>query len=582
MSPQRRSGCFASVALGVLLLFSAGAAAAALRVEIVGVDGELRDNVLALLTMQRERATADLSAAQVRRYFRRGEREIREALEPFGYYAVQVDSELQRTPDGWLARYVIRPGEPVRISEVDVRLFGSGAQEPELQRASARVDLRRGEPVRHARYEKFKSRLQQRAVALGYLDAVYRRHELRIDAAARSADIRLHLDTGPQYRFGTVTFNEDAGLDEDLLQRFAALERGAPYSDSQLLELQRALEDSGYFAQVDVAPRPEQARDREVPIHITLTPRLRHLYTAGLGFGTDTGARGLLGWEHRRINRRGHRMRAELRASEIIQSVSTTYSLPLAKPRTDRLEFTAALLDEHSDTVDTRLHKLGVGRTRMRGGWREAITLSYQHEDYRLGLTDKTSSLLIPGIGYALVHADDRLITRRGHSVQADVRGAAEPLLSDVNLVQLGVEAKLIRSFGSRLRLLARAEGGTTWTDSFADVPATLRYFAGGDHSVRGYGFEELGPRDASGEVIGGKHLLAVSLETEYLIRGNWGAAAFIDAGNAFNDVGAGLKTGAGIGIRWRSPVGMVRLDVASAISEDRGLRLHFTLGPDL
>lgn len=582
MNPQRRSGCFASVALGMLLLCSAGAATAALRVDIVGIDGELRDNVLALLTLQRERETVDVSAAQVRRYFRRGEREIREALEPFGYYAVQIDSELRRTADGWQARYVVRPGEPVRISEIDVRLLGPGAQERQLQLVTARADLRRGEPVRHARYETFKTRLQQNAVALGYLDAVYRRHELRIDADTRTAEIRLHLDTGPQYRFGAVRFNEDAGLDDDLLQRFAALERSAPYSDAQLLELQRALEDSGYFAHVDVAPRPEQARDLEVPIHITLTPRLRHLYTAGLGFGTDTGARGSLGWEHRRINRRGHRMRAELRASEIIQSASTTYSLPLASPRTDRLEFTAALLDEHSDNVDTRLHKLGVGRTRMRGDWREAVTLSYQREDFQLGLTGKTSSLLIPGIGYAHVQADDRLITRRGRSVQADLRGAAEPLLSDVNFVQFGIEAKLIRSLGSRMRLLARAEGGTTWTDRFADLPATLRYFAGGDHSVRGYDFEELGPRDASGAVIGGKHLLTVSLETEYRIRGDWGAAVFVDAGNAFNDFGAELKTGAGVGIRWRSPVGMVRLDVASAVGEDRGLRLHFTLGPDL
>ncbi|HEY9198838.1 MAG TPA: autotransporter assembly complex family protein [Gammaproteobacteria bacterium] len=581
MNPQRRPSRFFTAVLCSLLLCLSAAAVAGLRVEVEGVDDELRANVLALLTVQRERERPDLSEAQVRRYFQRGEREIRQALQPFGYYVPQIDSELQRTPDGWRVRYAIRPGEPVRFAEPDVRVVGAGAQEAELKRLSGRPDLRPGEPARHARYEAFKTRLQQAAVALGYLDATYARHELRIDAAALSAQAVLHLDTGPRYRFDAVSFDK-AGLDEDLLRRYAAIEPGEIYSDARLLELQRALEDSGYFTQVDVVPQREQARDLQVPVHVMLMPRLRHLYTAGLGFGTDTGVRGRLGWEHRRINRRGHRMKAELRASEIITSLSTSYSIPLANPRSDRLEVTAAVLDEQSDTVDSRLQKLGVGRTRMRGDWREALTLSYQREDFQLGLTDDTTSLLIPGLSYAHVKADDRLVTRHGHSLQFDVRGATEPLLSDLNFAQLGVEAKLIRSFGRNNRVLARAKGGTTWTDSFAELPATLRYFAGGDQSVRGYDFEELGPRDASGEVIGGKHLLLGSLEYERRVRGDWGVAVFVDTGNAFDSIDEGLETGAGIGLRWRSPIGMVRLDLASAVSDDRGLRLHFTLGPEL
>jgi translocation and assembly module TamA len=99
---------------------------------------------------------------------------------------------------------------------------------------------------------------------------------------------------------------------------------------------------------------------------------------------------------------------------------------------------------------------------------------------------------------------------------------------------------------------------------------------------VRGFDYQELGPRDASGEVVGGRHLLFGSMEYEHRIRGNWGVAAFVDTGNAFNSFNDGLETGAGIGLRWKSPIGMVRVDVAAAVSQDNGLRLHFTLGPDL
>src|SRR5690606_18920970 len=152
----------------------------------------------------------------------------------------------------------------------------------------------------------------------------------------------------------------------------------------------------------------DQAQDRRVPVQVGLEPRKRHEYRAGVGFGTDTGARALLGWEHRRINRRGHRMDAEIRVSEIYQSLSSRYSIPLADPRSDRLEFTAAVLDEQSDTVDSSLYKLGVGRSVARGRWREALTLNYQREDFQVGLTDETTALLIPGISYLLVRADNR------------------------------------------------------------------------------------------------------------------------------------------------------------------------------
>lgn len=562
-------------------LLAASVAGAAVRVEVSGLDEELRANVLALLTVQRERAAEGLSEGHVRRYFERGPREIREALEPFGYYAAQIDSELRRAGDDWIAAYRVQPGEPVRFTEPDVRIAGAGAEDPELRKALAALDIRPGEPARHGRYESARARLQNLAFERGYLDARYTRRELRIDTAARQATAILHLDTGAQFRFGEVAFNY-AGLNEDLVRRYLPFQPGDPYSSRSLLELQRALEDSDYFARVDVVPQRERAVDHAVPVQVELEPRKRHKYIAGLGFGTDTGARALLGWEHRRINRYGHRMNAEIRVSEIRSALTSNYSLPLANPRSDRLDFSAALQDEATDTVDSTLYKLAAGRTVARGSWRETLSLAYQREDYDVGLTRETTALLIPGISYAQVRADNRLIAARGHSLQLDLRGAAEPLLSDTSFVQAGVKAKLIRSLGANGRVIARAEGATTWIDGFRELPASLRFFAGGDQSVRGYDFQELGPRDASGAVIGGKHLVFGSLEYEHRVHGNWGVAAFVDTGNAFNSVHEGLETGAGVGLRWRSPIGMVRVDLAAAVSRDNALRLHFTLGPDL
>ena len=567
--------------VAVVLFFLMADARAALQVRVEGVEEPLLGNVLALLTLQRERETEGLSEGHVRRYFRRAPTEIRKALEPYGYYAVQVESRLEEKDGGWLAWFRIVPGEPLRYRAVTVTLTGAGEQDAVLNEVLTDFPLQPGQIAVHSDYEAAKAGLLKAAIEQGYLDAVFQRHELRIDPAAGHAEVQLLLDSGPQYRFGELAF-APSKLSEELLRRYVSFKPGQPYSYRRLLDLQRALEDSDYFAQVEVVPLREQAQGELIPVQVDLETHKRNKYTAGLGFGTDTGLRGLLGWENRRINRHGHRMGVNLRGSEIGSELEANYSLPLTDPRSDRLEFTAAMVDEETDTTDSSLQKIALGRRVARGRWRETLSLSYEREDYKVGLTDESTSLLIPGISYSQVRADNRLVAKRGWRLQFDLRGAAEQLLSDTSFVQSEVRGKWIHSLGERGRVITRAEAGTTWADEDMLIPVSVRFFAGGDQSVRGFDYQELGPRDASGEVVGGRHLLFGSLEYEHRIKGNWGVAAFVDTGNAFNSFNDGLETGAGIGLRWKSPIGMVRVDVAAAVSQDNGLRLHFTLGPDL
>ncbi|MDH3526056.1 MAG: autotransporter assembly complex protein TamA [Gammaproteobacteria bacterium] len=567
--------------LALLLLAVVADVGAALQVEVEGVDEPLLGNVLALLTLQRERETKGLGEAHVRRYFQRAPEEIRTALEPYGYYAVQVESRLEQKGEDWLAWFRIEPGDPVRYRAVNVTLSGAGEQDAVLKQAIAGFPLQPGQIAVHGDYEAAKARLQKTAIEQGYLDALYQHHELRIDPAAGYAEVQLLLDSGAQYRFGEVTF-PPGKLSEQLLRRYVTIKPDQPYSYRPLLELQRALEDSDYFARVEVVSMRDQAQDAVIPVQVDLEAHKRNKYSAGLGFGTDTGLRGLLGWENRRVNRHGHRMGASLRGSEIGSELEAHYSLPLANPRSDRLEFTAASVSEDTDTSDSTLHKLAIGRLVARGRWRETLSLSYEREDYTVGLTDESTSLLIPGISYSQVRADNRLVANRGWRVQFDLRGAAEQLLSDTSFVQSELRGKWIHRLGTNGRVITRAEAGTTWVDAADLLPVSVRFFAGGDQSVRGYDYQELGPRDDSGNVVGGRHLVFGSLEYEHRIKGNWGLAAFVDSGNAFNSFSEGLETGAGIGLRWKSPIGMVRVDIAAAVSQDNAVRLHFTLGPDL
>ncbi|MEO8742502.1 MAG: BamA/TamA family outer membrane protein, partial [Lysobacteraceae bacterium] len=161
------------------------------------------------------------------------------------------------------------------------------------------------------------------------------------------------------------------------------------------------------------------------------------------------------------------------------------------------------------------------------------------------------------------------------------LRGGSTAIGSDVSFVQARVQASFVRSFGHRNRLLLRGEIGRTFTGNFDQLPPSLRFFAGGDRSVRGYGYQEIGPR-VNGKNIGGRNLAVFSIEGEHRITQTWGAAAFVDAGDAFN-ASPHAHVGIGVGLRWRSPVGPVRIDIAHGLNDPQSpLRLHLNIGPDL
>src|SRR5690606_5627833 len=196
-------------------------------------------------------------------------------------------------------------------------------------------------------------------------------------------------------------------------------------------------------------------------------------------------------------------------------------------------------------------------------GFRRRLYLQAERENFDFGgEPSRTTDLVYPGVTLTRERADDLQYPRRGYRLSADLRTGVEWLLSDVSFSRLSLSAGWTRAVAARTRLLLRAEAGALWTDDFDDLPPSQRFFAGGDRSIRGYLYREVGPENADGDVIGGERLIAGSVELEHLFYGNYGAAVFVDAGDAFVD-SPDVQVGAGVGFRWRSPVGMVRFDVA-------------------
>ena len=304
-------------------VFCAWSYAVPVEVNIDGIEGELKDNVEAHLSInnegQRQRAEDEkpLSDADIRRLHRSAPAEIEAALQPFGYYQPAVTSTLEprdsETSNGsvrrtWYARYRIDPGPATRLRQVELRLEGEGVDQEELQRLIAEAGIEQGAVLNHPAYSRLKTALQSDAYALGYLDGTFRRSQIEVHPEQRAADVALVFDTGPRFFFGAITI-EQTILSQEFIDRFIETSAGEVFNPRKLIDLQLALSDSGYFRSAEVDVQRERAVDRQVPVRVTTEPSPPRKYQASLGYGTDTGIRGGLGVLWRHVNRHGHQFR---------------------------------------------------------------------------------------------------------------------------------------------------------------------------------------------------------------------------------------------------------------------------------
>lgn len=552
-------------------------------VEIKGVNAELEKNIRLFLSLEQQKDHPLLSQARLQRLHKKAPQEIASALQPFGYYRPEVESTLsQPTPGQWLASYTITTGPPVPIAEFNVVVAGEMNADPESKPLLEDLPLRQGAAFNHLQYEALKASLAKFASERGYFQARFVEHRVEVDLKAYEARVHLHFDSGPRYRFGEVALQQDV-LKPSLLRRYIPFTKGAPYTLDALIELQQALNDSDYFHSVEVSPGQVPAEGVEIPVTVALTPRKPHRYTLGLGYGTDTGARAKFGWEMPRLNRSGHRLSTDVKVSQIGYSVGAHYKVPILNPRTDQLVYSLGEVNEKTDTSDSTVRTVGVSLNRARGMWRESVSLNYQREEYVVADDRGLSILFMPGVSWTRTWGKDFIYTLDGLRFDIGLRGASDQLISDTNFGQAQGGLKGISSLGQHNRLIAHGRLGATWTEEFHQLPSSVRFFAGGAQSVRGYAFQSLGPEDANGEVVGGRYLMVGSIELEHRFNGKWGTAIFYDAGNAIDALEDKLERGAGFGLRWQSPIGPVRIDLASAVTRDgHPWRLHINIGPDL
>lgn len=563
-----------------LLVLPLVSSAESLKLEIAGAEGALLENLRQGVSLAAE--SCEAPAWRVRSLLKRADRELQRAARAMGYYRLQVaEKSLQREGDCWQARIQVQPGEVVRIGNMALQISGDAERDPVFSRIVQRPSLQPGKPLNHGEYERLKQDLERLALERGYLEARFKTRQLRVDPAAGTADIRLHFESGPRYRVSRLNLQQDT-YDPELLERYLTLREGDPYDSGKLNAMQRALNDSGYFERVSVRPDLAGATDGDIRVDVELEPRKATAYRFGIGVATDTGPRLSAAYERRRINRYGHRLSLSSQLSPADSSLKAEYLIPYNTPHTQQIGLEAAYRHEDTAAALSDSYILGLRELGSRGGWNEVRALEWISEESDIDGQVVDATLLVPSITWSRTRADDRMRPKKGHRLNLSLRGAVSALLSDTSFFQASAGFKWINRLGSG-RLLLRGEVGLTEVQAFEKLPASYRFFAGGDQSVRGYEYRSLAPRDSNGRVEGGRYLLSGGIEYEHPVTKDWSVAAFVDAGDAFDSLNTDLRRSLGIGVRWQSPVGPVRLDLAfpSDTRED-DFRIHFSMGPDL
>ncbi len=621
---------FRAALLCLLTAFPPSAIAVALEVRVEGLEAPLRDNVLALLSVEQRRQLPGFTVERLRHLHRQAEREIRTALQPFGYYNPEINGELEAPrPDreGWRATYRVDAGPRVHIRRLDIRLIGVDENQALWQPTLDDLPLARDAPLIHADYDTAKAALLDFAHDNGYLDANYPVSRVEVDPNTQSASVLLHLETGPRYRFGDARI-EQGLFDDDFIRRYLTFDQDTPLTRERLASLRRELSSSGYFDGVKIRADETQANAaNQVPLEIQLTPALPNKYRFRLGYGTDSGAGLRVDWKRRYLTRRGHhfnlgalaveeknKLIANLNYQIPIQPVQNTYLALEARYEGKTLGHDDIGLEEGDETrLSSQQLRIALHHPRQLFGieLEEILSIGLITDRYDIfevlfghlpGGNQKTISqilgderttlnpdfqALVPEVKWIYQRSNDPIFPSDGEYLSLAMRGAVEGAISNVSFFQAQLGGIYIRELFGNDRIIAR--GQAAWTDveshailgmTFNQYPESYEFRTGGDSTVRGYAYESLVGDDV---ITGGKHLLVGSIEYEKKILPDWSVAAFYDIGNAFNDFSdPGLKSGAGIGGRWYSPVGLVRLDLAFALDDEGSpWRIHFRIGPE-
>ncbi|MFK8078001.1 MAG: autotransporter assembly complex family protein [Granulosicoccus sp.] len=570
-------------------LFLDAPAHAETSVVVTGVEGDLKTNVELIAGTPPN----DDSVRKLRRYVAELPTLTKAAMSALGYYGADVAVKQKTDGENTILEIAVTPNDPVLIEAIDITIQGAGEDDAQYEGVLSELPLLQGAVFISGDYEATKSALLDRAQDLGYFDFTFTKSEVLVSRRQLSANIKLVADTGVRYTFGPIVFEQNV-FRQSFLERWMPFKEDDPFESSLIGELSNNLQNSGYFKSVRVQPQQDRRYGKTIPIKVGLERKDNNQVALGVGFVTDTGLRTKLAWGKPLLNRFGHSLDFEVGLAEEQQNASVSYRIPRKnEPLYNYWGIEYGLKKDTVGDTDSFLSSLNFQRvSRTPSEWTESLFLRWERERFEVIKEEdgdeppevRTTDLILPGFSYTRSRSNGTPFPVWGQAETLLVMGGSTRALSSIDFFKVLGTFKYLQALSDRNTLIGSAQYGAIQSNDFDGVPVSQRFFAGGDRSVRGFKYREISPI-INEQSVGGRYLEILSLEYNYRILDKWSAAIFSDAGRAFNSFRDSYRVGAGVGIRWQSPVGAFRLDIATPISDndkDGSVRVHISLGPDL
>jgi len=527
------------------------------------------------------------------------------ALQALGYYQSDIIVKVNENP--WKLVLTIQLNKATVIDNVDINIAGEAQADPAFIALLNSIDILPGEILHHGKYETLKSSLLSLALQRGYFGGTLLASNISIKEGDHLADINIHYESGPRYRFGEVRFN-DFDIESNLLTSLIPFSQGDLYNTSDFHKLQQQLQSTQYFSNVYVTHadknQDEINKTFTIPIDVSLTPAKSHLFDFGIGYATDTKFRLSASWRTPLLNKYGHFQETKIEYSTRNPIGNFIYSIPLGHPTEDLLQFKITVENDEYPDLSTKVYSAQLGRIISKDNWNRQIYTRLHKEAWHYDFDDKNPNIdwsdkdnvkyIIPGITWSrTIRSGSALDPSSGFRQVYNVEGAHLKAASDNSFFRLHGRWNFITTLAANHRLVTRAELGAIYVDRDAQLAPSLRFYAGGDQSIRGFAYQSIGSTipsssdpDSSKEIIvGGTRLMVASIEYQYYVNQKWRVALFSDGGSVANKGEFEPVYSFGSGIHYLSPVGAVKFDLAYGFDqndENEKWRIHINLGAEL
>lgn len=515
-----------------------------------------------------------------------------------GYFSIGLVEKIEEKiddieSDAWLLTIDVKLNQPTIISSSSVSVIGQGKNDPSFVEYLAKNTIKINQALSHKRYEEIKAELAAIGVERGYFDGKITESSIAIQEDYSSAAIKIIYQSGKRYHFGDVTFT-DFEIEKNLLEKLIPFEHGAPYRTQQLLKLQRQLQQTQYFSSTTAVPDKNNISGDHIPINVSLSKSKSHYFNLGAGYSTDTLFRVSASWRTPLINRYGHRQETKIEYSRVNPRASFIYSIPLSHPINDLLQFQFTLTDEEYGDISSKYSIVKVDNLRINDHWTSQYYLRNLKENWKFDGVENDVNYLLPGVSLSkTTRGGAQLDPSSGFSQYYIAEGGNNAMGSEIDVIRLYGRWRYIQTVSPDHRLVFRGELGTSIIDNKEKdlLPPSLRFFAGGDQSIRGYAYQSLGSTqqltngEHAGEnrVVGGTSLMVASIEYQYYLSKTWRTIIFTDAGNAEDKLKFKSVHSVGTGLHYLSGIGPIRTDFGYSLSDENpSWRIHFTLGAEL